>query len=122
MLFQKLSCPDRKQTQLAYRVKYWPWCQLSPAARELVRWKKHTYIKKADIELACNETKETMFYAGQLFKIVWAHNNVPTEYEWNKTKHDRYLRAEFRRSPAITETAVVILSFDSFPAEQGEEL
>jgi hypothetical protein len=117
-LFNKLT--DRTKTQLAYRVKYWPWCQLSPAARELVKYKKNTYLTKQDILNNCNETQEVLWYRNAVYNIVWAHNNVPTEAEWNKKSG--YLRAEFRISPAIPEFSVVVLSFDSSPAEQGEEL
>jgi DNA modification methylase len=112
---------DRQHTQLAYRIKYFPYSQLSPKARELIVWKRNTLIRKGDIIDNCNETQEVLFHKGSLYKICWLHNTVPTEHEWNK-KLDSYLvRCEFRRSPAIPELAIVLLSFDPFSQDLNNE-
>ena len=112
MLFKTLFKPDRQQTQLAYRVKYWPYHELSDAARKLISYKKTCYLSKDMIESNCDEAKTTLFWKERSYKIVWAFNNPPTEQEW-RNKTDRFhIRAEFRSSPAIPEFAVVILNFE----------
>lgn len=116
-LFNKIF--DRQQTQLAYRVKYWPFSKLSEAGKELVKWRSHAMIRKSDIELHCTATKEALFQDGRLYKIVWAYNNVPTEAEWDKAAPQELIYCEFRASPAIPETAVVILSFQSHVTLEG---
>jgi hypothetical protein len=110
-LFKKLPAPDRRQTMLAHRVKYWPFYQLSDAGKDLINWKTHKLMRKSEIELNCSESKTALFYAGRMYPIVWAFNNVPTEAEWYKCPDDRLIYCEFRTSPAIPETAVVVLSF-----------
>lgn len=111
MLFKTLFKPDRQQTQLAYRVKYWPHHELSDAARKLISYKKTCFLHKAMIESWCDETMTSITYHGRNWKIVWAFNNPPTEEEW-RNKTDRFhIRAEFRCSPAIPEFAVVVLNF-----------
>jgi hypothetical protein len=116
-LFNKIT--DRQHTQLAYRVKYWPFNKLSEAAKELISWKSHKLIKKIDIELHCSETKEALYYRGRLYKILWAYNNVPTENEWNRHEDQELIYCEFRTSPAIPELAVVVLSFQSYVTAEG---
>lgn len=111
MLFKNLLKPDRRQTQLAYRVKYWPYSELSDAARKLIVYKNTCFLHKAMIESACDDTKTSLYWKGKSYQIVWAFNNPPTEQEW-KGKSDRFhIKAEFRCSPAIDEFAVVILNF-----------
>jgi len=36
MLYNNLATPDRSKTQLAQRIKYFPWANLSEAGRKLV--------------------------------------------------------------------------------------
>ena len=108
-LFNRVN--DRQQTQLAYKIKYFPYDDLSQTAKDLIPWKHHTYIKKIDIELHCNETKEAMYYKGRLYRIVWAYNSIPTEAEWNKRSDQELIRCEFRYSPAIPEGKIILLSF-----------
>jgi hypothetical protein len=111
MLFKKLLNPDRQQTQLAYRVKYWPYAELSDAARKLISYKRTCVFHRAVIESKCDETMQSLLHGGREWKILWAFNNPPTEKEW-KGKTDTFnIRAEFRVSPAIPEHAVVVLSW-----------
>lgn len=113
------SVNDRQQTQLAYRVRYFPFAKLSDVAKELIKWRHHTYIKKSVLLEQCNDTLEIMYYKGRPYKIVWAYGSVPTEKEWNKLSDDFLIKCEFRASPAIKETAVVVLSF--FTANNGDD-
>ena len=111
MLYKILSCPDRSQTQLAYRVKFWPHKQLSAAAKDLIVWSKNIYIRKSDILSACDETLEHITKFNRQFKIVWAYNNVPTEQEWNGKSDGYPIKAEFRISPVVGDP-IVVLSFE----------
>jgi len=117
-LFNKIT--DRKYTQLAYRVKYWPFSKLSEAAKELITYRSHALIRTSEIELNCNQTKEVLYRGNKLYKIVWAYNNVPTEEEWNKWKDSDLIYCEFRTSPAIPEQSVVVLSFQSHVTLEGK--
>ena len=114
-LFKFLSIPDRKQTQLAYRIKYWPKAELSDNAKELVCWSKTVYMRKRQILAACSCELEMLEYKGRNFKIVWAYNNIPTELEWNGKTDEFLIRVELRCSPAIDDFAVAILNFELQP-------
>lgn len=112
MLFKTLSKPDRQQTQLAYRIKYWPYDRLSDAAKELISYKRHIYMRKDDIEHCLTDGMQKMLVNHREYTIVWAYNNIPTEQEW-QAKSDGYLvKTEIRFSPAIPELAVIILNFE----------
>jgi hypothetical protein len=112
MLYKLLNKPDRQQTQLAYRIKYWPHAMLSPAAKELISFHKNIYMRKQDIDYALDETMEHLTINHRNYKIVWAYNNVPTEQEWQAKSPSYLVKTELRFSPAIPELAVVILSFE----------
>ena len=116
-LFRKLITPDRTQTQLAYRIRYWPWHELSHAGRELVVHRVKTYMYAYALVKACNEQKTKMMYKGREYALVWAYNNVPTEQEWEKVEEFTLINIEFRSSPAIDGYSVAILSFER-PSER----
>ena len=111
-LFLTLPEPDRQQTQLAYRIKYWPLAELSAAAIELIRMHKRFSIEKRVIVACCDESKNTLTWRGRIYSIVWAYNNMPTEMEWDKVEESRFITMELRTSPAIAGYYVAILSFD----------
>lgn len=114
-LFKLLALPDRKQTQLAYRVKFWPLAELNEVAKELICWKKMIYMRKREILAACSPSLETITIKERPYKIVWAYNNIPTEQEWNGKTDEFLIRVELRCSPAIEEFAVAILNFELKP-------
>lgn len=116
-LFRKLPSPDRQQTQLAYRIKYWPWHELAKSARELVNYRQGIYLKVKQLELACNLEMTKLTLSRREWLIVWAYNNIPTEVEWAKQNSERLIRVELRCSVAIPEHAVAILSFE-LPSER----
>lgn len=125
-LFKLLPAPDRQATQLAYRVKYWPYQELSSAARSLLHRQRAVYLRKSDILKRVNPSMTKLADTqGNLYDIVWAYNNMPTEAEWNKWHDSSFLACEFRRSPAIDSYGVAILSFDlpsarCIPHNRGE--
>lgn len=125
-LFKLLKAPDRKETQLAYRVKYWPYKELSSAGRALLARQRLVFLSKATIMSRVNADMTKLADAsGNWHDIVWAYNNMPTEAEWNKWHNTSYLACEYRRSAAIDSYAVAILSFDlpsarCIPHSQGE--
>lgn len=112
MLFKSLLKPDRQQTQLAYKVKYFPFAELSPAAKELIVWGKTVYFRKQELEDRLNEAKTLLTYNGKDYVILWAYNNIPTEMEWDGKSESFLIRVELRASPAIPEFAVAILNFE----------
>ena len=112
MLFKSLLKPDRQQTQLAYKVKYFPFHELSPAAKELIVWGRTVYFRKQELEDRLNEAKTLLTYNGKDYVILWAYNNIPTEQEWDGKSESFLIRVELRASPAIPEFAVAILNFE----------
>lgn len=112
MLFKKLLRPDRQQTQLAYRVKFFPFNTLSESAKDLIVWSKLVYMRKKDIEDNLNEDKTKIIYRSKEYVILWAYNNIPTQKEWEGKSESFNIRCEFRASPAIPEYAVCILNFE----------
>ena len=111
-LFKILETPDRQQTQLAYKVKYFPQSQLTPGALDLICWKKSAYMHKHTILAACTDDLNFLTITGRVYTIVWAYNCVPTEQEWNGKSDSFLIKVELRCSPAIPEYAVAILNFE----------
>lgn len=116
-LFKENIFTDATQTQLAYRAKYWPHNKMSPATKDLIRYNKFIYLKRSQIEALCNEDMNQLYYNGQWWHICWAYNNMPTEKEWNSRTDASLIRIELRKSPAIPERAVALLSFE-LPSER----
>ena len=112
MLFKKLAKPDRQQTQLAYKVKYFPYNELPQSGKDLVVWKRNIYMRKQELEDRLNETKTLLNYQGKDYVILWAYNNIPTVMEWEGKSESFLIRIELRASPAIPEFAVAILNFE----------
>lgn len=102
---------DRQFTQLAYKIRCYPWLHVPPAGRKLTSWERRTKLTKAIILANVNEAQDTLFYAGSDWHIVWAYNCAPTETEWNKKSNSYMLDVELRVSPAIPEFRVAVLSF-----------
>ena len=110
MLYNPIN--NRQSTQLAYKIKFFPWQELTGGAKKLVCWHKNICMRKSDILAACDESLNTMTRGTRDYKIVWAYNNMPTQQEWERKSAGFILRAEFRSSPAIPDFAVVILNFE----------
>jgi hypothetical protein len=111
-LFLKLSSPDRQKTQLAYRVKYWPINELSEAAKCLCHTNIRVVMTKAAITISLSESASAIYHHARWYSIVWVHNNMPTEMEWNKVPDNQLLYVNFRESPAIDSYRVAIMSFE----------
>jgi hypothetical protein len=92
MLFQKLSEPDRTRTQLAYMAQYLPWQDLNEGAAALVVWRKLKMMHKGILvnSLSVDKDKLIPLDTAQEFQILWKHNNIPTEMEWER-KSDMYI-------------------------------
>lgn len=116
-LFKTMPAPDRHQTQLAYRVHYWPHSELSESAKELIHWRKRIYLTKAQILDSCNADLNILHRSGTDWRICWAYNNMPTQQEWDRCGESRLISVELRVSPAIQERAVAILSWE-LPSER----
>lgn len=116
-LFQSLPKPDPSKTMLAYRVTYWPWKELSPAGRDMVRFNTPHYLPKAEVLASCNEELTKIMLNGRWYPIKWAWNNVPTELEWDKKSAGYLIRIELRGSPLIPDYFEALLSFE-LPSER----
>jgi hypothetical protein len=117
MLFNPSLKPNRQATQLAYRVHYWPYAELSAPARSLLLHRKHIYLTKQQVLESCNADLNTLHSGGRDWAICWAYNNMPTRLEWDRSDSRRIISVEFRCSPAIPEYAVAILSWE-LPSER----
>lgn len=110
MLYNRVD--NRQATQLAYKIKFFPWLELTAGAAQLVCWHKNIYMRKSEILAACDENLTKLRRGTRDYKIVWAYNNIPTQQEWERKTDSFLIRTEFRCSPAIPEYAVVILNFE----------
>jgi len=115
MLYHALPSPDRSQTQLAYKLKYYPKISLSPAARKFIWHTIHIVYTKALLLEHVNADRSQLFFRGTYIPIVWEFNNIPTEEEWNKYKDTDYIAVEYRKSALIPGKYVAILSFSNGP-------
>ena len=110
MLFKPMAVPNRAETQLAYKLKYFPRFHLTVAAQKLIYREQTLHLTKATALEHINRELTHLFYRGIEYKIVWAHNNIPTEQEWEKLSADQSITVELRKSPAIPEKYVAIFS------------
>lgn len=110
MLFKPMAVPNRTETQLAYKLKYFPSAFLSDAAQRLIFRNHIVHLTKALVLEHINRERTHLFFGGKEHKIVWAHNNIPTEQEWEKLSDDQNITVELRKSPAIPEKYVAIFS------------
>lgn len=115
MLYNTLPTPDRSQTQLAYKLKYYPKVSLSPSAKKFIWNTLHVGYTKALLMEHINHDRSKLFFRGQYIPIVWEFNNIPTEEEWNKYKDTDYIAVEYRKSALIPGKYVAILSFSTRP-------
>lgn len=110
-LFKSGVTEDRTQTQLAYRIKYWPYNQLSGAAKNLIRKSKSFLLKKKTLLSLCNEELNKFRWLDVDYSIVWEYNNMPTEREWTGKSDGYLIHIELRHSPAVPEYFIAVLSF-----------
>ena len=111
-LFQSLTKPDHQRTMLAYRVRLWPYSELSQVAKSKLVSNKVIYLRKATIIDTCNEDRTHLTFNGRSYPIAWAWNNIPTEMEWDKKSDSYLIRVELRCSPLIPGSYVAMLSFE----------
>lgn len=112
MLYKDVT-DDRSQTMFAYRVKFWPWTDLSEAARLMVR-RHQTVIASAreiENELMTMEDGCYLLRGEHMYLVVWAFNCIPTKTEWKKFGAESLVTVEFRESAVIPERRVAILRF-----------
>ena len=108
MLFKEIQ--NRQETQLAYKIKCYPWQELSEKAKELIVLRKHSYFHKREILTKLNETLEVFTLRDTNYQIVWEYNNIPTQAEWEKKSDGYVIHIDFRFSPALSKP-VAIFSF-----------
>ena len=108
MLFKEVH--NRQETQLAYKIKFYPWNDLSDKAKELIILRKQSYFRKYDVVNRINETLETFTLRETTYQIVWQYNNIPTQEEWEKKSDSYLIHIDCRFSPALAKP-VAIFSF-----------
>ena len=102
---------DRRTTQLAYKVRCYPWYDLPDSGKDLVSWRRFTHLRKSELEARLNPELTTFYYRGREYHIVWTYNNIPTFLEWERKSDDYLISIDIRFSPAIKELGVAIFSF-----------
>ena len=108
MLFKEVH--NRQETQLAYKVKFYPYDELSDKAKELIILRKQSYFRKSRILEFIDESLEYFNYRSTDYQIVWQYNNIPTQEEWEKKSDNYLIHVDFRFSPALAKP-VAIFSF-----------
>lgn len=103
---------NRQYTQLAYKVRCYPWHDLPQAGKDLTRWHRKLILRKSEVLTMLDESMEHFIHEGRMYRIVWAYNNVPTEQEWNKKSDSWLVTIELRSSAAIPEVQVAIFNFE----------
>ena len=120
MLYNNLATPDRSKTQLAQRIRYFPWANLSEAGRKLVTTHHIKVMSCREIEdelIRHPDFHEVFLLKGEhLYEVVWAFNMIPTKTEWEQHGPEGLLTVEFRLSPAIPDKRVAILRFKREPS------
>lgn len=108
MLFKEVH--NRQETQLAYKIKFYPYAELSDKAKELITLRKHSYFRKQHVVNLLNESLDTFTLRETSYQIVWQYNNIPTQEEWEKKSDSYLIHVDFRFSPALAKP-VAIFSF-----------
>lgn len=127
-LFNKLAAPDSSQTQLAYKLKYWPLSMLGSKARDCIIPGKHTrphgvaWTKQMILDkIIDQEDKRFLLHDGIKYEINWLFNCIPTEEEWDKKSDSYILKVEFRFLRYQGELPKIILSFGSWKEQQARQ-
>lgn len=101
----------RQDTQFAYRIKYFPWAELSFAAKELIVWRQAFFLKKAQVQAKLSDDMTQLYHSGHVWQIVWAYNSIPTQQEWEGKSDTFHIHLDFRCSPAVSDFRYVVLDF-----------
>jgi len=94
---------DPAQTQLAYKLKFYPKQKLNEFESEFIKSNFWTKMTKAELVASCTEdlthiVGSSGLVKGGNFQINWAYGNIPTETEWNRKDPDATIWVEFRVS------------------------
>ncbi len=115
MLFKKLDKPNASQTQLFYKLQYWPSFLLSAKAKQLCHYRNAVVFPKRALLDCMNEELTHIYMPGfagaTSYKIVWAFNNIPTEQEWDKKSDEYLVSVEFRTFVHRQHEPVAIFTF-----------
>lgn len=118
MLYKKLAKPNASQTQLFYKLQYWPSWLLSDKAKKLCHYRNGVVLPKHALLNHMNEELTHIYmpeFAGASnYRIVWAFNNIPTEQEWDKKSGDYLISVEFRTFVHRQHEPVAIFSFGNY--------
>jgi hypothetical protein len=101
-LYNQVS--DKQQTQLAYKLSYYPPARLSQEAKRRIVWHASMLLTKAQILQRCTVDLTKIDWPleeSKPFQIHWEYNNIPTEAEWNKFPETAMFYVDYRISPLI---------------------
>ena len=102
------------QSQLDYKLTYWPRHMLGSVARSLIFEETGPRVLRKENFLAgCNETMTHFTNLDDEFKIVWLFNNVPSKDEWERKSPTYLLTVSTRKFRHADRKDVIILSFCS---------
>lgn len=102
-LFKKVV--DANSTQLAQRVKSFPFTRLNESERRFVTMNCPAVLTKAQVVDRCNPAQTLLRPPGtaqfsplecQHYTIVWAHGLTPTQAEWERRTPAAPIWVEFR--------------------------
>lgn len=94
---------DPAQTQLAYKLKFYPKQKLNEYESQLIRSNFWTKMTKAELLAVCTEdlthiVGSSGLVKGGQFQINWAYGNIPTQLEWDRKPDDAVIWIELRVS------------------------
>lgn len=94
---------DPAQTQLAYKLKFYPKQKLNEYESQLIRSNFWTKMTKSELLAVCTEDLTHIIGSSGLvkggqFQINWAYGNIPTQLEWDRKPDDTVIWIEFRVS------------------------
>lgn len=116
------SGADRTHSQLAQRVKCFPFSKLSQAERRFVIANFPSSMTVEELCNRCDDTQEHVFAkvggtTCQLYRICWSYGVIPTEVEFKSRGPERKLWVEFRETNF---GKFVILSFTRIHGEADD--
>lgn len=116
MLYKPMALSNSRETQLSYKLTYFPFRSLSTAARRYISHRKSMAFTKQELLGMMDEQLTHMLYEGKQYKIGWGFNNIPTKREWDKLKDTDELYVELRIcSPTLCgNVAILFISYTQF--------
>lgn len=116
MLYKPMALSNSRETQLSYKLTYFPYRSLSAAARRYISHRKSMAFSKQEILEKMDETLSYLLHEGKQYKIGWGFNNIPTKREWDKLadSHEIYIELRICNPTLCGNIAILFLSYTHF--------